>query len=118
MTVLVGYLPTDEGNAALAAAVDETRRRSTKLLVMVDEEPGAADALRERLTGADVDHDVISTRRTVSPAEQLLALAEQHQPDLLVIGLRRRTPVGKLILGSNAQQILLQARCAVLAVKA
>ena len=53
-----------------------------------------------------------------SPADDLLQAATDHDADLLVIGLRRRSAVGKLVLGSNAQDILLRADCAVLAVKA
>lgn len=50
-------------------------------------------------------------------AEDLLDVAAREDAELIVIGLRRRTPVGKLILGSNAQRILLDASCPVLAVK-
>ena len=56
--------------------------------------------------------------RGFEPSEDLIALADAGEADLIVIGLRRRSPVGKLILGSNAQRILLDAECPVLAVKA
>ena len=52
------------------------------------------------------------------PAEDLISVAQEVSADFIVIGLRRRSPVGKLILGSNAQRILLDASCPVLAVKA
>ena len=52
------------------------------------------------------------------PAEDLIVVAEETDASLIIIGLRRRTPVGKLILGSNAQRVLLDAPCDVLAVKA
>ena len=54
----------------------------------------------------------------LDPADDLIAVADEVGADFIVIGLRRRTPVGKLILGSNAQRILLDAPCPVLAVKA
>jgi len=56
--------------------------------------------------------------RGLEPAEDIIAVAQEVSADFIVIGLRRRSPVGKLILGSNAQRILLEAPCPVLAVKA
>ena len=53
-----------------------------------------------------------------SPSEDLIQCARDEGADLIVIGLRRRSLVGKLLLGSNAQEILLDAECPVLAVKA
>ena len=52
-----------------------------------------------------------------SPAEAILEVARENHADLIVIGVRRRSRVGKLVLGSNAQDILLGAEAAVLAVK-
>ena len=52
------------------------------------------------------------------PAQDLIEVAESEGAALIVIGLRRRSPVGKLLLGSNSQTLLLHADCPVLAVKA
>ena len=129
MTVVVGYLATVEGRQGLTAAVEEARRRKTDLVVVVTEKAHtpAPEAVEQRevelevlartaqAEGVDVDVRVLGERRDV--AEDLIAVAEEVSADVLVIGLRRRSPVGKLILGSNAQRILLGSPCPVLAVK-
>ena len=68
-------------------------------------------------SGDGLELEVRQLVRGNEPAEDLISVANETDADLIVIGLRRRTPVGKLILGSNAQRILLDAPCAVLAVK-
>jgi nucleotide-binding universal stress UspA family protein len=129
-TVVVGYVPTPEGRAALDRAVAEARLRSARLVVINSNRGGRdldaedsirseADlaAIRDSLGAAGVQHEVRQLVRGMDPAEDLLSAAEESAADLIVIGLRRRTPVGKLILGSNAQEVLLRATCPVLAVK-
>jgi len=131
MPVVVGYVPTPEGRAALYRAAEECRLRKTRLVVInsnrggkdLDAEDAARyetelDEVRRRLEAAGVAHEVRQLVRGMEPAEDLIAVAEEVAADFIVIGLRRRTPVGKLILGSNAQRILLDAPCPVLAVKA
>ena len=129
-TVVVGFIRTPEGDAAVAAAVEEARRRSGRLVVVHSEKGGDLDAeaviqnrdaleqLQQRLAQDGLDVVVRDLARGKDPAEDLVDVADQEQAALIVIGLRRRSPVGKLLLGSNAQQILLQADCPVLAVKA
>ena len=131
MPVVVGYVPTPEGRAALRRAAEECRLRRTRLVVINSNRGGkaldAAEAaryetelqeIRDELTGQGIDHEVRQLVRGMEPAEDLIAVAGEVSADFIVIGLRRRSPVGKLILGSNAQRILLDAPCPVLAVKA
>ncbi|WP_277213053.1 universal stress protein [Isoptericola croceus] len=118
MAIVVGHLGTPEGKEALVAAVSEARRREIGLLVVTSGSAVSAEeleALEARLTDAGVEHRVVPG--TGDLAEDLVRTAAEENGELLVIGLRRRSPVGKLILGSGAQRILLEAPCPVLAVK-
>ena len=56
--------------------------------------------------------------RCRSTVEEIEELVDTLPASLVVIGLRRRSPVGKLLMGSTAQEILLGVNCPVLAVKA
>ncbi len=123
--VVVGYLPKPEGEAAVRAGVAEAGRRNARLVVVNAQRPGVIeqahaerlDELRSELATTGVEHQIRELVRGQEPADDLIAVAREVDAELIVIGLRRRTAVGKLILGSNAQRILLDAPCAVLAVK-
>jgi nucleotide-binding universal stress UspA family protein len=129
--VVVGYVPKPEGEAALRTAVAEAKLRGASLVVVNSQRGGSdfdadastradreMDAVRSTLDASGVEYDIRQLVRGFEPAEDLISIAEASEAELIVIGLRRRSPVGKLILGSNAQRILLDAQCPVLAVKA
>jgi nucleotide-binding universal stress UspA family protein len=129
--IVVGYVPKPEGRAALRRAAQEARLRSARLVVVnshrggrefdredkIDTEKDLAE-VRQELDDAGVDHEIRTLERGMDPADDLVNVANEVSAEFIVIGLRRRTPVGKLILGSNAQRVLLDAPCPVLAVKA
>lgn len=131
MAIIVGYVPTKEGRAALRRAAEECLLRKTNLVVVNSHRGGRdfdqddADLFEQELTEVQrqldevgITHEVRQLVRGKEPSEDLIAVADEVSADFIVIGLRRRTPVGKLILGSNAQRILLDASCPVMAVKA
>ncbi len=131
MRIVAGFLRSPEGRAALRRAIEETRLRDGELLVVHSMRGGERDELEQvmsyreefeqleaDLKEADVRYRLVEYARGNAPAEDLLQASKDEDADMIVIGIRRRSPVGKLILGSNAQDILLHADCAVLAVKA
>ncbi|MCB2177033.1 MAG: universal stress protein [Actinomycetales bacterium] len=128
MSVVVGYVSTPEGEAALATGLAEAERRGVRLVVVLSDRGrfgaavGASDdeaeQLRGRLVDTPVEVEVRVTTRGRDVAEDIVGAADEVGAQLIVVGLRRRTPMSKLLLGSNAQRILLDAACPVLAVKA
>jgi nucleotide-binding universal stress UspA family protein len=129
MTVVVGYIPNPHGEAALTAGLAEARLRGSELVVvnatrgdtLVDKkylgESGIADLERRLSAEGDVSTTVRQAMGS-DVAEEIVRVAGEVGAELLVIGLRRRTPVGKMIMGSVAQHVLIDAACPVLAVKA
>lgn len=129
MTIVVGYVPKPEGRAALDRAIEEATLRGQRLFV-VNASRGDAlvdagyagvqeiELVKSRLAESGVSHELRQLVRGHEPADEVVDLAEEVGAELIVIGLRRRTAVGKFLLGSTAQRILMHAQCAVLAVKA
>ena len=117
-TIVVGYSAKPEGRAALLRAVAEARLRNSQLIVVHTSPDAEVAALRTELTASGVPYQVHQATDALDPAEELINAAQTAHAEFIVIGLRRRSPVGKLLLGSNAQRVLLDAACPVLAVKA
>ena len=116
--IVVGYSSKPEGRAALARALDEARLRDAELAVVHTSADVEVADLRAELEASGVPYEVTEAADALDPAEELIATAEGRSAEFIIIGLRRRSPVGKLLLGSNAQRVLLDAPCPVLAVKA
>jgi nucleotide-binding universal stress UspA family protein len=134
MKIVVGYVMTDEGRAALEWAIEEAGRHDDTEIVVVHSIKGGRsmeveqeeiltyrrelDTIEQRLTDAGIPHTIRRLIRGLTPVEDLIKVVDEERADIIVIGIRRRSRTGKLLVGSDAQDILLRANCPVLGVKA
>jgi nucleotide-binding universal stress UspA family protein len=128
--VVVGYVASPEGEAAIRQGVAEARLRSGALVVIFSDHGAAHDAASAAehsealdranniLAASGIEYELRHLVDGHDPVHDVLSAADEVHADLIVIGIRRRSPVGKLVLGSHSQSILLEASIPVLAVKA
>ncbi|MGW0162398.1 universal stress protein [Mycobacterium sp. NPDC003323] len=125
--IVIGYTADQFGHAALEHGIVEAKRRNTTLLVInstsgeayVDSRfAGGAEVsdVRGRLAECGVEFE-LRQPVGVDAVDELLTAMDRPEAELLVVGIRHRSPVGKLLLGSVAQKLILECAKPVLAVK-
>jgi nucleotide-binding universal stress UspA family protein len=125
--IVVGFVSTPEGHAALRQAGHEALLRKLPLVVVdlsreghdvtpTSIEPDLAE-LRAETESAGLAVDIAAPESFLEPSEHVVKVAQEVDATLIVVGLRHRSRVGKFLLGSSAQRILLEADCPVLSVK-
>ena len=129
MTIVVAYVSRPEGQAALDKGIEIASRRKERLLVVNASSGGSKDdpsmldgqdyeRVKRILDDASIDAEIKQFVRGKSAVEEIEDLVLSSNASLLIIGLRKRSAIGKLIMGSVAQELLLSISCPILAVKA
>ncbi|MCL8024530.1 universal stress protein [Nocardioides bruguierae] len=114
MSILVAVTDSPEGSKALVAAADEAQLLGQKLYVLNLALRSLAD-----LPVVDAGVEIINRkgRGDRDPVHAVLDEIENLKIDRLVIGIKRRSAVGKALLGSVSQRLLLECPVPVVAVK-
>jgi nucleotide-binding universal stress UspA family protein len=130
MKILVGYDGSNSANEALDLAKVHAKAFDASVAVVTSMFKGTED-LQEKIRKAEerlaysrtvfdaqgIPCDTHLLIRGLGPGEDVVQFAEEHQIDEIIIGIRRRSKVGKLVFGSTAQYVILNAGCPVVTVK-
>lgn len=125
--IVVGWTPDEYGAVAVEHAAAEAALAGSSVILVngskgdayVDQRWASPEQLDEVRAGLEGRGVTVEVRQVVAQdvAEAVLTVAREVDATLVVLGIRRRSPVGKLLMGSVAQRVLLDAECPVLAVK-
>ncbi len=130
MKILVGYEQSNVADHAVEVAIGHARAFDAQLIVVTSMKGGrdvpreaferaerALEKVEAAVTEAGIACKTILSVQGISPGEDIVAISEKKGVDEIIIGVKKRSKVGKMLFGSNAQFIILRAPCPVLSVK-
>ena len=130
MKIMICYTGSRSSHTALKETIKRARAMDAKVYLVASLEKGTEEeqktigqleaALKdgeEQLKKENIPCETHLLVRGMTPDEDLLSYAREQEIDELVIGIRKRSKMGKLLFGSTAQYLILNAHCPVLTVK-
>ncbi len=130
MKILVGYDGSKVAEDALKMAQKHANAFKGDIFIVtsleqghtlqkedIDKAEGKLEYLRTTFNLDDISCETHASVNYLSPGEDLVQFAKDNAIDEIIIGVRRRSKVGKLIFGSTAQYVILNAPCPVVTVK-
>jgi nucleotide-binding universal stress UspA family protein len=130
MKILVGYDGSKVADDVIKLARKHAKAFEAEVHIMTSLEQGAGltkedidraesklEKLKTSLKTDEISCEVQASVSYESPGEDLVRFAKENQVDEIIIGVRRRSKVGKLVFGSTAQYVILEAPCPVATVK-
>jgi nucleotide-binding universal stress UspA family protein len=130
MKILVGYDGSNSAKDALALAKKHASAFDAEVIIVSSLTGGsvthaveveqATESLELAKKMFDDDGIPCETKllvRGMTPGEDLVDYAKEKSIDEIIIGIKRRSKVGKLLFGSNAQYVIIKAPCPVVTVK-
>ena len=128
MKILVAYDGSDISKKALTLAQEHAKAFNAKIHILHskvtdlpqkehEQDQREMQEVNNLLEKTGLSFETHLTIRNMMPGEHLVAFAEENEIDEIIIGLRKMSKVGKFILGSTAQYVILGAPCPVVSVK-
>ena len=130
MKILVGYDGTNAAKEALSLAKEHVKAFGGSVNVVTSMEKGTesqSEEIEQAERGLewaksvfeenDIDCETHLLIRGLMPGEDIVQFAEENEADEIIVGVKRRSKVGKLLMGSTAQYVILKAKCPVVSVK-
>jgi nucleotide-binding universal stress UspA family protein len=130
MKILVGYDGSNVAKEALALAKKHAKTFTASVEIVTSMTKGTkserediekAEGGLEYAKGLFIEENISCNThlliRGLSPGEDIVEFAKENNVDEIIVGVKRRSKVGKILMGSTAQYVILKAHCPVVGVK-
>ena len=104
-------------NATLEVVKAVTREIAIKHSKILEMEKELGADVNKQLAGGGMTYNTQLLVTSLDPGEELVKFAEEERIDLIFLGIKKKSKVGKLFFGSTAQYIIMHASCPVVTVK-